>query len=298
MRANELKIKDIIDPEEVQAKLNKELRLLEDRFVAVAMDYQFYMDSSWKEKEIFKLRNNLTYRMSIIHYHLKLLVLQEISIKNHLESLVRINSPLSFLDSQDNLIFGLYDSIIFHVCSLWDYVATITHFILGTKRPIKWSSLVKSVRDRNNPLSASTLAETLIKIDHNLLQDLYGYRSLIIHETAELGSSPITYEVKSAKVTPQYFTTVRHNNRIKHFKPIGKQYSITIKYAAFWIMFESIRNLTDILFSLDDYMVANQKVTSHFMFLSGKDGTQEPVSTQYWHRKEYPDRPTDDLGFF
>lgn len=68
------KIKDIDNPKEEFEKLTKKFKTLHDRFLAIAMDYTHYIDSTMSENEIFKLSDNILSRLYSARFHFQLLI--------------------------------------------------------------------------------------------------------------------------------------------------------------------------------------------------------------------------------
>src|SRR5688572_4025268 len=137
------KIIDIADVNQEFAKITSRLRLLSDRFLAVAMDYKHYVDSSFKEDRIYALRDNVQYRLSSARLHLELLLRQHMWIQKRLEksfekdpSTVTGNyfpfNPHFYIYQQE--VSSILDSFVYHISSVFDYISTLTNYISGSNR--------------------------------------------------------------------------------------------------------------------------------------------------------------------
>ena len=79
--------KDIDNPKEEFDKLTKRFKILEDRFLAIAMDYKHYIDSTITDNEIFRLRDNVLSRLYSARFHFQLLLEYHHRVENRLKNL-------------------------------------------------------------------------------------------------------------------------------------------------------------------------------------------------------------------
>jgi len=296
----EQEIIDITNINEEFDKIKSRLHLLSDRFLAVAMDYKHYVDSSFKEDRIYALRDNVQYRLFSAKIHLQLLLRQHMSIQERLEKGFKKDPatvtgnyfPINpYFDIYQKEVSSILDSFVYHISSVFDYISTLTNYISGSNREdtLMWTQLAKSVRDKKNIFSKRQFASTIDNIDRDFVSKLYDHRAFIIHKNADQGGYSVTLFLGPTERIKANFLAGK--NLVKNFKELkllSKERHPTVKYVAFWMLNVAIDKVTDILFSLKREMELDPKVTTPFMFyLHPETKKALPVSTKYWHEELY-----------
>jgi hypothetical protein len=298
-----MKDQEIIDIDDLNHEFDKitsRLRLLSDRFLAVAMDYKHYVDSSFKEDRIYVLRDNVQYRLTSAKVHLELLLRQHMWIQERMEkgfkkdpSTVTGNYfPINpYIDIYQKEVSSILDSIVYHISSVFDYISTLTNYISGVNKEdtLMWTQLAKSVRDEKNNFSKRKFASTIDSIDRDFVSKLYDHRAFIIHKKADPGGYSVTLFLGQTDTINANFLAGK--NLVKNFKELkllSKEKHPTVKYVAFWMLNVAIDKVTDILFALKAEMEFDPKVKTPFMFyLHPVTKKTLPVSTGYWHEELY-----------
>ncbi|QNJ99095.1 hypothetical protein [Constantimarinum furrinae] len=298
---NEKGIIDIEDWNKEFISLNDRFELLQNRFLAIAMDYKYYIDSSWGENEIYQLRDDISFRLFCSKFHIELLLKHHIEIKHRLHE--RFKKDPSYFSRQyfganplyehyGKEVSSIFDSIVYHAVSSFDYLAVLCNYICGAKKSdkLKWTQLARSVRDKKNIFSTTEIANPITEIDREFVGKLYNHRSHVIHKKSDQNKYSITMSFGQTKLEfiPKFFIG---NNLIKefnHFRELNKSNNITDVYASFWIINQVVEKITDILFSLKKHMELNPKQNDGHIFNLDKDtSTKKPVSESYWKENEY-----------
>jgi hypothetical protein len=281
------KIIDIENLEDEISKVNLEFRLISDRFIAVSMDYKAYIDKKFQNQFIYELRNNVSYRLHSSIFHFKILL-------NHLKYINEtINQgsnkfDLPFeIDLYKEQITSLFDSLIYHSVSVFDYLSTLTHFILTKKTDnVKWSGFAKKMRAPNDIFSTKKISSVVNQVDHEFVNKLYEYRSKLIHDRPDYGNASFTYSVGSITnpVNANFYSGKLLNKSFSDLKKMSIDSKITIRYAAFWIMRKNIESINKILFAIK-VEIDPLKENSIPLFASVNPITNqmEPTSNYYWH---------------
>lgn len=293
---------DITDQNEEFKKLNDNLRLLERRFIALTLDYTQYIDNSLRQEEFYKLRDSITYRFFSAQLQTEFLIRQHTVIEHRFEELLK-KDPLKVLgqcipsnpyfDYSEKEISSIFDSFLYHLVSAFDYLGTLTNYICGPKNnkqeTLKWTNLTRSSRDGKNHFGKKPIAEKIKELDNNFVNKLYGYRSILIHEKAELSRSSFNVHLGSENnIIANFIATERLIKHFSELKKMSTQNEITIKYVAFWIMNKAIVTVTELLFALKTEMELNPKV--EFGILGYHDSETNrilPASTLFW-KEENP----------
>lgn len=293
-------IKDVDDVNQAFDQLSQKLERLNARFLALGMDYQHYIDNSLIQKEIYDLRDNVTYRFFSAQFHVEVLLRHHIQVERRLSGIFqkdpskitnRVYPSNPIFDCAEREISSLFDSIVYHLVSIFDYLGTLTNYICGQQKIqyIKWTQLTNSARDSNNSLSKKTIADLILQLDRELVDKLYEHRSYLIHKKADIARSRISLHIsqKGEKFTADFFSTDKLNKSFAFLRDLQKTHDISMKFVSIWIVEEVISATTEILFALKQEMEANRKVAHGAFVIAGKKGEILPVSTGFWSEKEY-----------
>lgn len=146
----------------------------------------------------FVLKNHVRFRAASVVYHVRLLRSHFGALNKRAQEtwLERDNNPLFLSHSRESLAF-LADDLHFNAVSLLDYLGNLTGHVLkpANGRRLKWNGIVKSGRDKRNPLSKSGTVQLMVELDREWVDDFYGLRSDIIHYGAIFGSAEETVTI-------------------------------------------------------------------------------------------------------
>lgn len=287
------KILDIDNVTEEFEIIKNDLSLLNDRFLALAMDYKHHIDSSFKEDKIYQLRNNILYRLLSAKFHIELLLGHISNVEKQIEQGTKSSNStpiILYTDLFRQQITSLFDSFIYHTVSVFDYLSTITNYISNKKgNTLMWTQLAKSVRDKANRLSETRFSNTVDQIDREFVCKLYDYRAELIHRKADIGGYKVVHSFGyNEKVVSTFFAGKSLMQYFPTLKKLNSENDITIRYIAFWILREAITKITDILFALKEEMEFKSHGKEPFMFyLHPVTNEKLPVSISYWHENTY-----------
>ena len=257
---------DVIDVPKVFAGLASKSHRLQDGFVQLGLEYtnkivgKFISEES---KTLFLLRDAIFFRLSALTFHLRLLVdVQSFHLKK-LQDL-EINSKdsqLFLLDGREQQIF-LFDSLVFHSISLFDYVGNLIDYLCGQKKQmnLKWNGIVRSSRDTKNPISQFAIAPTIVSVNNSFVAPLYGHRSDLIHYKTDLGGAQTSFDLMTAKADFIVFAPRRFVSTFSPLRKLSETQSLTLGYVAFWLCDQSLDNLGILLGKLLDHLEATRKV--------------------------------------
>lgn len=291
---NSLPTKDIEDLDKELKSLNDQFKSVYYKMIAVAMDYKSYIDHKASDNEIFKIRDDIIYRLHAAKFHFELLLEITASIDKEM-TIIHRNSisnpnflgPQFIFEERVKQVSYISDSIFFHLISCFDYVSNIIEYICGgkKKKELKWTQLRKSVRDIKNPYSSKSIAKTIEKLDRTFIGKLYDHRSQIIHSTTDKRPASLNINMMQETCKTNIFSSPSFNYKFNELKNESKNYNLTIQYTLLWIIRKSIESLIEIQFSLKTFMEENKKETRLFMFVNGPNGEMLPMSGPYWKDK-------------
>ncbi len=151
----------------------------------------------------------------------------------------------------------LFDSIIFHTASLFDYFSCFIWYIIGNEKSEKklWNSLVKSVR-HDNKIEKSQIGALIDSFDREWICKLFDYRAELIHYKDDWANE--TYTIENRKLV------IHSPKKILKFFKIQKKIDIqntivTIEQISLWVIESSIAICIELANSLTTFIQTNKK---------------------------------------
>lgn len=294
-------LQDIDDRQKTFQSISKRMELLNEGFRALYADYSHHIEITLgKEHDILKLKENIDYRLFSSQFHLELLLRQHFAIENRIESIyqkdpgkvlnpVYPSHPLFYHCERE--VTSIFDSIVFHLASVYDYLSALINFICKKKDKsiTKWSQLAKSCRDKGNGYSRKKVAALILSENDNFVDKLYKYRSRVIHEKSDINPISFTLQVKSGKTDVKFISTESLTKSFADLKDKTKTHDLTISYTSEWLIHETISSISNVLFGLKAEMEAMSTFPHHiggsdliFLYNDPKTGLAEPASKPMW----------------
>jgi hypothetical protein len=274
------KILPILDIQNLDAslnELNKKSQDIQKLLTGLSLSYVNNIVGSLidEQNKIFLLlRNNIIYRINSIIFHLNLLLeVQE----SHINKLRK--EPFNSFNRQILLTVGqeqqmsLFDSIIFHLSSLFDYFGNLVGFICSetNKLNLKWNSICKSCSDKKNNLSKSPVSEIIINLHRNFVDHFFNYRSELIHNKMFWGKAETSIDIMKAGSDSTIFVFAPNKfiSKFKHLKESSYNHKLTLRYVSFWIIDESLTSTISIIEALFKHIDDNKnaKINNKLFFV-------------------------------
>ena len=278
---------DIQNPHEVLEELHQKFLRLHNRFLAVAMDYKFYINPNISDHEIYKLRNNIIFRLESAKFHFELLLNHhnyiELNIGEiHTSQKSVFNGGLELQIYQERAtkeIYSLFDSLVYHLCSNFDYLFRLINFIHGQEELAqpKWNLFRTSKNIKTNVYCSAELINALVILDEKFVYPLIKHRSFLIHTEYAVGGLKIV--LKDLKTRFLVTDTLKN-----HFPELTKEFGeqeMSINFAANWLIAKTFETITEVLFEVRDDIKRNRKNVEPIFFSLGKNNTMESSSVHY-----------------
>jgi len=290
---------DIEGYQKEQQLMDKEIKILRNRFMALAMDYQYYKNKSFMQKDIYKLRDEVHYRLKSVRVQVRVLFKHQQLINNHLNDVYKNkreevigdywpSNPL--FDQAQEEVSCLFDSFIYHLTSIFDYIGNLTNFIFGNnpQQSVSWNSLARSERNSKSGLGQKSFAATIKEVNSQFVNKLYKHRSILIHERSDIFGCRKYITEKEGTFFCKFISTQRFNKHFSELRKLGKEKFITIEYAIFWLFKQTSKYINQVLFALKKELELNPdpmnspkfimttptgKITSPSEVYSGKEWT-------------------------
>jgi len=283
--------KNIVDLKLEMKNVLKDFQAIDNNMIAIGMDYKHYLDSSFNDKKIYEFRDNILYRLRATKLHINILVNLLNSLDQELTNIYsNENGQISmqiYFENRKTDISSLFDSVIFHIVSAFDYVSNLVGFLcIKNQKKIKWTQFAKSVRDEKNELSQTNFSELIDNLDRTFIGRLYDHRSYLIHIGNDNGKSSLSIELMKGKVETKIIASSTFNKNFSELRELGKENDLSISFILFWLLNKTTESIIDIQFGLKEYMENNKKNDIPFMFMKGPNNEVLPVSTNYWSEKK------------
>jgi len=265
----------------------KDFHSIDNNMIAIGMDYKHYLDSNFIENKIYEIRDNILYRLRATKLHINILVSLLNSLDQELSTIYpQVNGGISMqihFENRKSDISALFDSVIFHIISAFDYVSNLVGYIsLKNQKKLKWTQLAKSVRDQQNELSKANFSELIDKLDRTFIGRLYDHRSYLIHIRNDSGKSYLTIELLRGKVNTKIISSSTFNKNFSELRELGKDNDLSISFVLVWLLRKTTESIIEIQYGLKEYMEKNKKNDIPFMFMKGPNNAISPISKNYW----------------
>ena len=254
------KIITIENPQEKIEEIDKLINVVFNGFMATAMDYGYHIKNAYVktnegEQSIYELRDNIRYRLNSAKLHFYLLLLRKIQIEERFKGMLDKNPKVfnGFIMGNPHFeiaadeIMSIYDSVIFHLSSSFDYVAMLMQFVFG-KNPqskLQWITLSKHCYSPTSEFSKRGFTENIKTVDRNFVSKFNDYRAELIHRKKSTSFTNVSWELISGKVKTEYQCSDKIKSNLKKILDREKDYSIT--YVTFLLIKETVLNIGTVL---------------------------------------------------
>lgn len=187
---------DIKDRDKEFKRLDDRTDALKNGFHGFSLEYGFYVESIEGGHKIVELGQNVIYRLFSAIFHVQLLLHHHKIIATRLTAHYLADRP-AFEETApkhreysyaEREISSLFDSIIYHLSSVYDYMAILINFVSVKNRDKtpKWTKIVETARNNPQFLRNDKLVEIIQVLNEDFVTKLYRYRSRLIHERSDV----------------------------------------------------------------------------------------------------------------
>jgi len=252
-------------PQEKLDEIQSLIKVVSEGFMALAMDYGYHINNVFGQSkdgkhEIYELRDSIDYRIRSANLHFYLLIVRKMEIENRFAKMLK-DKPSSFdgfimgnphFEIAADEIMAIYDSIVFHLSSCFDYLAMLTQFIFG-KNPqtkLQWITLVKHCHNNKSEFSDRKFVDNIIKVNSELVSKFNDYRAELIHRKKSTSFANVSWELNSGKVTTQFQCSEKIKSNLK--KIIDKDLEYCISYASSELIKQTLLKISHVLNGMHD----------------------------------------------
>lgn len=255
----------IDNPQESFDKIQKLIGVVHEGFMALAMDYGYHINNVFGQSkagkhEIYELRDNIHYRIRCANLHFYLLLVKKLEIEHKFEEMLKENPNVfsGFITGNPHFeiaadeIMALYDSIVFHLSSCFDYLAMLTQFVFGKNPEIKlqWITLVKHCHNNQSEFANRKFIQNIKTIDTDFVSKFNDYRAELIHRKKSTSFTNVSWQLNSGKVTTKFQCSEKIKINLK--KIIDKDLNYCVSYASFEMIKQTLLKIAYVLNGMYD----------------------------------------------
>jgi len=234
--------------EEVQSLINKVTKTFE-RVTFLYMGRKTSVHDLKKFEKYLELRNLIDYRLYCILYHLTFLLDIQLRFQDRIDK-----DPFDDEERIKGMILGreqclaLFDSIIFHANSMYDYLANLIEYLYGNKysHNKKWNGLLNSIKSNSIQIELP-LRNLLIDVHNTFINKLYGYRSDVIHRKADSSKSECSIDLNNNSTKLRFGAPKKFCKIFFDLKKLSSNYQLSINYVTIWLIKKCFDIVDDIL---------------------------------------------------
>ncbi|OJW80178.1 MAG: hypothetical protein BGO69_13185 [Bacteroidetes bacterium 46-16] len=296
-------IKTIEKPKECFDEIEKLIEVVFHGFMAFAMDYGYHINNIFGQAEkgkhaIYELRDNIHYRLNSSKLHFYLMLRRKMDIEHGFAQMLK-NDPKVFdgflmgnphFEFAADEIMAIYDSIIFHLSSSFDYLAMLVQFVFG-KNPqenLQWITLVKHCYSNVSDFNDRKFKENVRNVDRDFVSKFNDYRAELIHRKKSTSFASVSWELSSGVVDVKFKCSDKIKSAFK--KTLNKNEDYCITYVAYTLIKQTVLNIGFVLEGIKNEFAENYNPHSPVMNKGGLQLTSfnpetkfmESPSGMYW----------------
>jgi hypothetical protein len=255
----------INNPQESLDEIQKLISLVHEGFMALAIDYGYHINNVFGQTkdgkhEIYELRDNINYRIKSANLHFYLLLVRKLEIEHRFEKMLK-EEPTVFngfimgnphFEMASDEIMALYDSIVFHLSSCFDYLAMLTQFVFG-KNPeskLQWITLVKHCHNFQSEFSKKKFIQNIKTVDADFVSKFNDYRAELIHRKKSTSFANVSWQLNSGKVITKFQCSEKIKTNLK--KIIDKDLNYCVSYASSEMIKQTLLKIAYVLNGMYD----------------------------------------------
>lgn len=254
---------DVDLPEERLDKISETVREMSSRLTGSGIQYMAKVSGEVADDDMVRIRNNVQYRADALKIQLSLL-LDIQSTHNDITKSVGPHKSYPFRKLAREQ-FSMFDNIVFHSCSLFDYVGYLAHFLCGSGDQAKksWGSVANALRDDENEIRDCIAGPIIRRLDHQWVSQLFDYRADLIHYNARLGGVITTADLEKRERVLKTYAPSRFVNDMSGLRKKAGDQQVTLRLASFWLTEKTLDSVLRVLKNLSEVIEHNHQIPHH-----------------------------------
>ena len=283
----------IDDPQKSFDEINDLIKVVFNGFMAVAFDYAYHVNNSFVKTDgkqmIYELRDNIHYRLQSSQQHFYLLLRQKFEIEQRFSEMLKNNPKVfegffmgnPYFDRAADEMMSIYDSVIFHLSSSFDYLAMLVQFVFGQnpQKNLQWITMVKFCYSEDSDFTNKKFRDNIKKVDNEFVSKFNDYRAELIHRKKSTSFANVSWKVMSGDVRAEFICSDKIKVSLKKLLDKEKDYCIT--YVVNILIKESILKLANVMEGIHDEFRENYNPHSPIMKTDGFQIVSMNPDTKY-----------------
>jgi|SRR5690554_543710 len=299
------KIITVENPNEKLQEIEELIKTVFNGFMAVAMDYGYHIDNVFGSTKngkhnIYELRDNMNYRLNSSKFHLYLLLRNKVETEHRFSEMLK-NDPQVFngfisgnpyFEYAADEVMGIYDSIIFHLSSSFDYLAMLIQFVFGDnpQKKLQWIALARLCYSKESEYEKRIFKENIQNVDRDFVSKFNDYRAELIHRKKSTSYANVTWELQSGKVETHFICSDKIKTHLK--KIIDKEKDYCITHVSYEAVKQTVMNIANVLEGINNEFRTNFNAHSPVMsggaqIISMGEGSPYPESPSLGYWKDF-----------
>lgn len=218
----------------------------------VTMDYARKILDTFNDKTMYGLRDAISSRMQSVQFHNEIL-----NSIHHIDRKIT-SDPNPFIGMQlSSKQSHIFDSIVFHSVSLYDYISCFLSYIVFNRPKAQWSSIANSARS-NDDFKCFEVAKKIDELDRSVVAKLISYRGDLIHYNDDYTPSDQSFSLTQNQGTIAVFCPSNFSIRFK--KELGERNAQHINPVANWLIDNLVQGTITLLNEARNYIELNRVV--------------------------------------
>jgi len=243
------------NPTEALKNVDASFNKLQGKFISLGTEYANKISGSLGNEVFYLFRDNIMRRLSAALFHYDILAKLNISGFPALYDLRKSPPDGFYVSLHQSYVF---DSIIFHLVSGFDYFASFVKYLSyghkDDKREI-WSKLIKKIHAKSK-LNGSVLGNELKAIDNEFVQKLADYRARLIHNESDFPRFSQTTKLSVGETIITVTPPKAFHKKFNHFLPAIDDCSIN--EVSLWLLESTLDGLYKLLKATSIYLDENR----------------------------------------
>ncbi|WP_263809801.1 hypothetical protein [Salinibacter pepae] len=254
---------DVESPEERLEEISETVREISRHLIGSGIQYMAKVSGEMADDDMVRIRNNVQYRADALKIQLSLL-LDIQSTHNDIAESVGPHAPYPSRQLSREQ-FSMFDNIVFHSCSLFDYVGYLAHFLcgLGNQAKKSWGSVAKALRDDENEIRDCIAGPVIRRLDRRWVSQLFDYRADLIHYNARLGGVMNTADLEKRERVLKAYAPSRFVSDMSGLRKKAGDQHVTLRFAAFWLTEKTLDSVLRVLKNLSEVIENNRQIPRH-----------------------------------
>lgn len=234
------------------------IKVVDNKLFSIGLDYVNKINGQLKNDKFYEIRDSIILRIDSIIFHYKILS----QIYNPENPLMPNESFPLIIDTISLHQKYLFDSIIFNIISLFDYLAKLINIVIvENKKASKknWKSLAKNAYT-DQTFKQTKLSSKIIQVNNDWVKNLYSYRDILIHHKTEDLPSQRSYNVMLGSKKVLVLAPSELKIHFEQLNEITEKEDYNINSISLWIIKTCIESIIEIQDEIKVYIEEHRKI--------------------------------------